>query len=258
MKRALVLCLLAACGNVTEQTPSPADAAPDAAPVDSLPDAFVGCLTDEFTGTTLAPDWNDDAVGAAPTITMGTGVLTITDAAAAPTVVNPNASWVYDLDSDKGNQMRWAVPIGTRDFALEVTFGWNSLPDELTLAGVAVVDGNDHIEAFAGVEDGHASAAADKQGAPTARMHGAGEDADKFWSGAHTTSKASHTMAIIRTGGLLIVRDGGRDGELVLDRQAANLDLQGISIVTVKHISPTSVSFAFGEATVDRVSLCFP
>jgi hypothetical protein len=64
-------------------------------------------------------------------------------------------------------------------------------------------------------------------------------------------------MAIVRTGNRLAIRDGGREGPEVLNRSVADLDLAGVSIVTVKHVSPTSVSFAFGEATFERVSLCF-
>src|SRR5262245_40542697 len=188
MSRALVIMMAAAlaagCGKVSGAAP---DAPAEDASIDGSPDAFVGCITDEFNGVGLDPAWDPAAVGQAPTVMFGGGVMTIIDAAFADTPSMSDTSWVYDLDTDLGNQMARPVPVGTRDFDLSIDFGWSSAATDLTLAAVGLVGADHHLEVIAGVEDDTSSGV----GGPSARIRRAGPDFDVRWSGTAAATGTS-------------------------------------------------------------------
>jgi hypothetical protein len=261
MKRLVVLGLLAACGKVdgdavdaTADGASDAVAEPDAA---SPPDAFTGCLIDEFNGTALAPQWKADAVGAAPTVTFGTGLLTMTDAAEAESSRTDGASWISDLDTDKGNQMVWRAPVGNRGFTLTTRFSWDSQSSELSYAGIALVGADGQIHVLVGANDGNDSTAADKQAGPVAVIHGPEAEPDKSWAGPRATTSGSRQMTVIRQGDLVSVHDGDESGPIVVEKGVVDIDIQGLAIFSVKHVLASGREYAFGTVSIDRVSLCF-
>lgn len=151
--RSLVACLLvAACGGVSNPA---GDARPEDAPIDTATDVGSNCMTDSFDGTVLASHWSV-FVGGMPTAYDVSGSrLLISDAPFAPSTPSmPATSWIYDLDTDKGNQIKWPQAIGGEDFTLTADVGWSSTGAELTLGGVAVTDAQGTIAALAGMTDG--------------------------------------------------------------------------------------------------------
>jgi hypothetical protein len=154
----LVVCfMVAACGGVTNpvadapKADASADAASDAA-IDTP--AGPSCVTDGFDGSVLAGHWSV-LVGAAPVAYDVSGSrLFISDAPFATTPSMPMNSWIYDLDTDKGNQLAWAQAIGGEDFTLSAELGWSSTLPELTLGGVGIADAQGTLAAVAGITDG--------------------------------------------------------------------------------------------------------
>jgi hypothetical protein len=125
-------------------------------------------MTDGFDGSQLDSRWSA-FIGMMPAAYAVNGSrLLITDAPFAPSTPSmPATSWIYDLDTDKGNQIAWAQPIGGEDFTLTADLGWSSTIAELTLGGIAVSDAQGTIAALAGMTDGSSSTS----GGAYARLH---------------------------------------------------------------------------------------
>jgi hypothetical protein len=167
MSRVVACVLVAACGGVNN--PVIDGHAADAPPLDAASDTSgANCMTENFDGTQLDARWSV-LVGSTPTAFAVNGSrLLITDAPFAPSTPSmPAESWIYDLDTDKGNQIAWAQPIGGEDFTLTADLGWSSTLAELTLGGVAVSDAQGTIAALAGVADGSSGS----NGAAYATLH---------------------------------------------------------------------------------------
>lgn len=244
-----VLLFLCACGSVggnPEDAPLQIDSAK---PIDARPDTANGCVTDEFNGTSLASTWTT-SVGAAPTVTVGSGVVSITDAATARSAMPTSAgeSWINDYDADKGNQLRMAAPIGTGDFTLTATVGWDSAIADLTYAGFALVNSANEIE----VEIGSHDSSKDAYGYPYAGVR-VPSTADKQWSGTTTASSTNTELVARRVNGLVIVEHMGN----VVLSQMNNANLQGLAIVTVRYRDDALGALPYGTATLDRVSVCY-
>jgi hypothetical protein len=202
------------------------------------------CGVDELNGNALGSQWNDHAVGAAPTYTVLASQMTVTDASPAYTPSSGNESWIYDLDLDRGNQMAWSWPIGTGDFDVTFDFGWTSSDGELTLGAVGVADANGMMDVMAGYMDGWAPGT----GNPFARVRQPG--ADLQWDGA-TSGAGSGKMRITRKGGTVSVY---YNDALVLAGASAG-DLRRVVVVTVPY-RYGATTYPFGTFTLQRLSVC--
>jgi hypothetical protein len=242
---------LCACGSVSNDDKHDAAVGIDGhvdAKVDSPLDAFSGCLTDEFSGTSLDAHWVT-TVGSAPTLTVGTGIVTITDAAFAATATptQPNESWLYDFDSDKGNQLRWDAPVGTRDFTLTAVLGWDTANADLTLGGFGLVSAGNQLEVLVTGRDSSGGTT----GYPHAQIRLAGPT-DHTWAGTYAQTVASTTFVVRRVGTQIIVE---HDGSVVLtDDNPASIE--GLVIETIRYKDDNQGQYTYGTVTLDRVSLC--
>ena len=129
---------IAACGSVERPIDGPA----------------ANCMTDEFDGTSLSGHWSAGRAGAPPTsYDVSQSRLFISDAPFATTPSSPESSWIYDLDTDQGNQLAWEQPIGGEDFTLMAQISWSSTLPEITLGGIGVADAKGTLGAIAGISD---------------------------------------------------------------------------------------------------------
>jgi hypothetical protein len=207
------------------------------------------CDADEFNGTTLNAHWTPTAVGSAPTYSVAGSTLTITDAAFANTPSAPGSSWIYDLDTDQGNQMAWSKAIGHDDFSVTFNHGWQTSTDGLMIAAVALTDGSGQIQVMAGAMDNDIGGSYDL-GTPFTQIRRAGTDL--IWRGANAAS-GSGQMRIVRKAGVVTVYNGAT----AVATAALDVDVQKVAIVTLKHGSP-SHPYDFGTFTLDALSVCWP
>lgn len=96
----------------------------DAPAIDAGTDTLTtNCITDEFAGTALDAHWST-LVGALPTYNVDASRLFISDAPFADTPSMPDRSWIYTLDTDKGNQIaRGRPPSNDRGYGRAVSGG---------------------------------------------------------------------------------------------------------------------------------------
>lgn len=217
--------------------------------VDAAPDTPSGpnCMTDSFDGNVLAGHWSV-LVGAVPTAyAVNNSSLLITDAPFASTPSMPSTSWIYDLDSDKGNQMAWAQAIGGQDFTLTADVAWSSAAAEVTLAGVGVSDATGTIAAYVGAQDGSTGTTAP----PFARLHVA-TGADTNYSGT-PIDPGNAMVKIQRVAGTASI---SIDNTEVLNGPMPDL-ISNVVILFVRH-SNTSGPYTFGSFEVRSLSICQP
>lgn len=199
-------------------------------------------FVDDFDGPDLDAGWTVDYLGGAPTFTVG-GTLQITDSPPADTP-SSSCTWIYDLGTDKGNQIGRAVAIGTGDFVLEVDYSASSTLGQLTLGGVALTNADDGLEIFAGFWDGGEDALGHAQGgvAPDALTTGWFED---------NAEDVTLSVRIERVGGTVTTEVDG----VLVDTATNAADIASLVIFHTSH--ECGPLFEYGTFEVDRISLCF-
>ena len=220
-----------------------ADASPDIA---ATPDA-PNCITDGFDGTLLASTWSVLAGAIPVTYEVSASRLSITDAPFSNTPSMAGVSWIYDLGTDKANQIAWAQPIGGADFTLTADLGWSSTLGELTLGGVGVSDAQGAIAALAVAQDGSQGVVA----APVAWLH-VTSGADLRSSGAQQEPGSAH-ITIQRTGGMASI---SFDGAEVLSGPLPDL-ISNVVVVYVRYRNATGPN-TFGSIEVQQIQICRP
>lgn len=220
----------------------PLDAA--AAP-DSAVDADPSCQTDEFDGNALQTHWAM-LVGELPTYDVSGSRLLISDSPLAATTSNPAASWIYSLDTDKGNQIGWAQDLGGEDFSVEAEFGWATSVQELTLAGIAITDTEGRIAAMVGVDDGTAMAV----GQANIKI-GVADAPDLYWYGVRSEI-GSVTVRIERRDGIAHIAVNGEE------RLSGSVDatISYVTIYYVRHRNDAGMVYPFGSVEVRRLTVC--
>jgi len=245
MNRFVGCLAVAACGGVK----NPASDAPLADAVhDAAGDgAAANCLADGFDGSVLDARWSVLA-GASPTTYDVSGSrLFISDAPLAVTPSMPANSWIYDLDTDKGNQIAWPQAIGGEDFTLTAELGWSSTTAELTLGAVGVSDAQGTIAAMAG--------ASDPSGGTNGRAFGSlhvANDADITGSNAAQEPGTARVKIQRRGGAGTISID---DKVLVTGTMPALIS--NVVIIYVRHKN-TSATYDFGSFEVRQIEICRP
>jgi hypothetical protein len=239
MKR-LACVVVAACGGINAP-------AIDAAPPDASVDAGPNCMTDGFDGTALAAHWGL-LVGQAPTSEVNASRLFIADAPFATTPSMAGKSWIYDLDSDKGNQLGWKLPIDRGDFTLTADVGWSSDMTQLTLGGVGVADANGTIAALAGMTDGSSATL----GGAYARLHGDGAAADKAAT-LPTRDPGSVMVRIQRASGMATISLDGTP----LVTGAMPAAIASVMIFYVRYMG-SGTAYDFGSVEVREIQICLP
>jgi hypothetical protein len=235
---------IAACGGVAGPSGfDGGDAPADAADRPERPDGSI-CFSDGFDGASLQPHWQVVA-GAAPTYTLASSSVVIDDAPFASTPSNPQVSWIFEPDTDLGNQLAWAHPIGTGDFRIEGTGSWSSSDPELTLAGIGLSNADHQLELQVGVIDGLTNTLS----AAYVRLRRAGEDA--VFAGAPVAS-ASGPFRIERAAGALVVE---LSGTIVLS-EVTLADITHVVLFAVRY-TDSAGPIAFGNITFDSVSICY-
>jgi hypothetical protein len=226
------------------------------------------CLFDEqFTAPTLGLDWNPTAAGQAPTYTIANGKLVITNAARAATPsqpTEPDASWIYDVDKDLGNQMARRVDIGRGDFVLDGSFQWDSQLDqeghmEGWLGGIALTDSTHHVKAMITAYDPRV-----RLGSPVglavwallARPDAFGTVEQEF------VDPVDHTVRfrIARTGGVVRFTVNDQPVRFMIGNQEVSstlitADIAAVAIVTVR-LGSFNDTLKFGRLFVDQIRLC--
>ncbi len=206
-------------------------------------------VTDSFDGTTLRPEWDPVGVGAAPMFTLSGGWLRITDSPPAPAPSRVGYSWLYEPDTDLGNQIISRVSVGTADFDFYTTFDWSSNAAELTFAGLALTNASNQIEVFVGMVDGDGVG----PGGPTALIRQTAPTSDQQWIGPRLAAGAT-SYRVFRSSGVLVVQNAGTE---VLRAAGSVQDIRRVAIVTVSYRDPGGVTAVFGSFGVDRVQLCY-
>ena len=203
------------------------------------------CVFDDFNGSALAQRWSGSPIGTLPTYVVDGSRITITDAAFANTPSNPGTSWIYEADTDLGNQIVWPRAVGTDDFDISFEFGWSSNAAQLTLAGIGLTNASNQLELRAGIYDGSSGSA----GGPFVTLRTPGPD--QGWYGTNS-EVGSARMRLLRQAGNLSV---SLDGQNVYSAPF-NADIQNIVIFAVRHRNPTE--FEFGTFWLDDLSVCYP
>lgn len=236
--------VLVGCGGV-DTTPKDAAVHIDAPGTGDSPmgDAALDanpCMMDSFDGATLDAHWSVVA-GAAPTYTVASSKISITDAPLATTPSNTNESWINDYSMDLGNQLGWAHSIGAGDFVLTAQLDYASANAELTYTGIAVTDGTHHIVALAGFVDGQQG----NTGTPYAAIAGVNAVADA------NSASGSLALKIERTASTMKVSLDGVEKVSGTN----NTPLSYVSIVAVPYRMNTT-NFPFGTGEFGFVQLC--
>jgi len=201
---------------------------------------------DDFEGTSLAAHWDTTAVGTPPTYTVSGSWLRVTDAAFAATPSSSSGnSWIFEPNTDLGNQMTWSQSIGTDDFNINFDFGWSSSTSELTLAGVGLTNSSDQLEVYAGISDG----GADRYGNPYVRVRRTGDD--DIWEGSSSASGTGN-FEVTRTAGALTV---SFDGSTILST-TSGANITAVVIFSVRHRS-SERSYTFGTFELDHIDLWY-
>ena len=217
--------------NVTVDSPPAIDAAP--------------CPVEDFNGDVLADYWMK-SVGNASDVTVSNGKLNIAKAYTADTPSKPSDSWIYDLDTDKGNQIVWSLPIGAGDFDVTFSGDWATSDPDVWLGGVGVTSSTDLIEAWAGFRDGGTSSGAASVFAAI-RVGGPGQDAtfvdqpSTGWSGQ---------LELSRSAGIITVRKGGVP-VLTQDNAA---DIRHVVIVCVLFATTEMNNYTVGSMDIDQIA----
>ena len=244
------LALLASCDRIFGlHRPPEADADVDAdgtADASMTPDA-PSCMTDGFDGNALASTWFVLAGAIPVTYGVSGSRLTISDAPYVTTPSTPGVSWIYDLDTDKGNQIAWPQAIGGEDFTLTADIGWSSSLAELTLGGVGVSDAQGGIAALVGMTDGSPGVI----GTPIGRLH-VTNGTDRRYSGAMQEPGSSH-FVIRRAGGMASITI---DGAMVLAGALPDL-ISNVVVFYVRYKDATGPN-PFGSVFVDQIEICRP
>lgn len=204
-------------------------------------------MVDEFDGTTLDAHWSTLS-GALPTYNVDASHLLISDAPFANTPSMPDRSWIYQLDTDKGNQIAWAHSIGGGDFILTANVGWSSTVAEYTIGAVGVSDAQGTIAAMAGALDGNNT----KTGNAFGILHVVGGP-DLKYEDPQQRDPGTAKVQIQRTGGVAAISIDG-----VQQVMGALPDLiSNVVIVYVRFKNGTTLS-DFGSLEVDRIQICLP
>jgi hypothetical protein len=240
-----VLPLVAGCAKLAgiDDTAKAPDA--EVAAADAALDAPDPCVTDSFDGATLDARWSV-LTGATPTYVVADGALVVSDAPFTPTPSNPATSWIYVLDSDKGNQLGWSFAIGGENISVEAELAWSSSDPELTLGGIAVADAQGTIGAMIGIGDGSTGAVG---GGVFAKLRVPG-GADLAYAGPRE-AVGTAVVRIERTAGT--VRFSVRGAE-VLSGALPDL-ISNVSLYFVRHRNATMM-YDFGSVEVRQLTVC--
>jgi hypothetical protein len=229
-----VVCLVvAACGRVTPPDDGNAQ----------------NCQTEGFDGSGFDARWSVLAGAAPTTYDVSASRLFISDAPFATTPSTPSRSWIYDLDTDKANQLAWPQSIGGQDFTLTADLGWSSKVAELTLGGVGVSDGQGTIAAWAGMGDPQAENVG--VGAARAELQVVGAE-DLFHVGPYQ-EPGSETVEIKRVNGTAMI---SIDGHQVVTGAMPGL-ISNVVIVYVRSKDGTTL-YDFGLLEIREVKICRP
>jgi len=242
MKRVWACLLVAACGAVHNNPPE------DAPAIDVGTDTpTANCMIDEFDGTALDARWST-LVGTLPTYNVDGSRLLVSDAPFADTPSMPDRSWIYKLDTDKGNQIAWPYSIGGSDFVLTADVGWSSTVAEYTLGAVGVSDAQGTIAAMAGALDGNNTLTGNAFG----MLHVVGGP-DLKYEVPQKRDPGTAKVQIQRMGGMASI---SIDGAQQLTGTLPDL-ISNVVIVYVRFKNGTTLS-DFGSLEVRQIKICLP
>lgn len=232
--------VVAGCGGVS----SPAIDASIDGPIDVIQ---ANCMTDGFDGTVLESHWSVLAGAAPPVYQVSASRLFIADAPFATTPSMPDTSWIYDLDTDKGNQIAWSQAIGGEDFTATADLSWSSTNAELTFAGIGVSDTQGSIEALVGMLDDRGS----ENGAPYGLLHiPAGPDLE---ASTPQQEPGNAKVKIQRISGMASISID--DVQLVMGAMPALIS--NVVIFYVRHRTDTT-PVEFGSLEIREIQICRP
>jgi hypothetical protein len=250
VKTRVACIVLAACGGV--RNPVVDGRQDDASIADAAIDTGPNCMTDSFDGSVLAAHWGV-LTGAVPTAYDVSGSrLLISDAPFATTPSSPAESWIYDLDSDKANQMAWPQAIGGEDFTLTAELGWSSTLAELTFGGVGVSDALGTIAAVAGMIDDSGGPNGAQNGAAYTRLHVAIGPDISFRKPQQEPGNAN--VKIQRVSGMVSI---SIDGVQVMTGAMPGL-ISNVVIFYIRYKDASTTVYDFGSLELRQVQICRP
>ena len=203
------------------------------------------CETESFQGPSLDDRWAL-RVGGQPTYSVDNGLLTIRNAAFTVTPSRPDRSWIYDNNQDRGNQIAWTQPIGTRDFELRFRVSWSSTIADLTLAGIGLTTADDLFALRAGTID----AGRDRLGRAHVQVRRSGLPDSVYESSPRASGAA--TFDIARVGGNVTVRVDGTEVLVV----PAPWSIAHLVIYAVRFRDPGQTTTSFGTASFGPLEIC--
>ncbi|HEY0713115.1 MAG TPA: hypothetical protein VGF45_10605, partial [Polyangia bacterium] len=224
------------------------DADPSGANVDDLTfgrirsdDRTWLCAFETFPGSAPSSRWVNAREGAALAPVVQGRVLSLEDAPFAPTPSKPDQSWIYDFETDRGNQLIWSRPVGDSDFVFEFDLDWQSTTPELTLGGLALTNRENGIEMSAGFSDGW-----DQQtGAPVVMFRGR-----PGWN-AEFSERGKGRWRLTRQSGLVRAEWNGQ----VVAETTMTAQVRHVALYGVRYRSGTR-TFPFGHVGVSRLVSC--
>jgi hypothetical protein len=209
------------------------------------------CARDDFDA--LDQHWLQNTVGTPPDLTSvppdlaigprnGQGsFLLVSNAQLALTPSVASASWIFNADTDLGNQMLWRQPIGVNDFDVRFSFAWDWQSGEALLAGVGLTNPDNQLEVRAGV-----AAPADVP-FPLAILR------DENGFVGDNAESSTGDMHLTRSGGILTIEYNGQ----VVFCGAFTADIRNLVIFTVRPMF-MNLEYPFGEFDLDSVQVCHP
>ncbi|GEM_PF-4262909 len=163
-------------------------------------------------------------------------MLTITNS------LDPRSHWIYNMNTDKANQLRYKYPIGSGDFSISFDMGWkdDSIGD-LMIAQLGIVDKNGKIIAMAGHMDGNA----DVYGYFYATIAD-GSASGKVWQSSNKESSGKAAFIIERKDGIIKIYKAGVE----IISSGNNEEVSYIAIITSNHMH-----YNFGTAWFENLTI---
>ena len=212
---------------------------------------FDGTATIEhFQGNELSPVWNATCVGGVPEYSVGNSLLSITNSPFADTPSHPSQSWIYNWDTDPGNQICLPFPAAEENFDVQTRLLWSSSMSDLTFAGVGLNEDDHAFVATAFFKDevdgalGHA--AVEVNGS---KLSPPGESVS---SGTDPQLSGEAIVRMRRVDGIF---DAWMNGQHVIVGKPIDADVQQLSIFSVRY-KKNNAEWDFGTVSIDYVWAC--
>jgi len=200
-------------------------------------------VQDHFAGSSLQSPWHAACIGSAPTYTVASSELRLTNTALSFCQSEPSTSWIC-TDADVGNQICRGFKAGTGDFDVRTKISWQSAQQMMGKVGLAVTTKDGTFVARVGYSD-----AASGSGVAGAVDVGVGA-AQAGYTGK-ASAQGSALLRLRRESGVIT---GWVDGKQVFSGKSA-ASVQNLSIYSARY-RKAGQAYPFLTAAIDYVWAC--